>query len=76
VLTDVATSAGLDPDAVTEVLDGEGYADAVREDEQEARTLGITGVPFFVLDGALGVSGAQQTQTFTSALNQAWARRS
>jgi predicted DsbA family dithiol-disulfide isomerase len=74
-LTEVAGGAGLDPDAVAEVLGGDAYADAVREDEREARTLGITGVPFFVLDGALGVSGAQQAETFVSALNQAWARR-
>jgi predicted DsbA family dithiol-disulfide isomerase len=75
VLTGVAADAGLDPNAVAEVLDGDAYADSVREDEREARTLGITGVPFFVLDGAFGVSGAQQTETFVSALNQAWARR-
>ena len=42
---------------------------------REARQLGISGVPFFVLDMALGVSGAQATETFTSALNQAWAHR-
>jgi predicted DsbA family dithiol-disulfide isomerase len=75
VLTGIAVGAGLDPNAVAEVLDGDAYADSVREDEREARTLGITGVPFFVLDGAFGVSGAQQTETFVSALNQAWARR-
>lgn len=75
VLTVVAADAGLDPNAVAEVLDGDAYADSVRGDEREARTLGITGVPFFVLDEALGVSGAQQTETFVSALNQAWARR-
>jgi predicted DsbA family dithiol-disulfide isomerase len=75
VLTGVTAVAGLDPNAVAEVLDGDAYADAVREDEREAHTLGITGVPFFVLDGTLGVSGAQQTETFVSALNQAWARR-
>lgn len=75
VLTGVAADAGLDPNAVAEALDGDAYADSVREDEREAQTLGITGVPFFVLDGALGVSGAQQTETFVSALNQAWARR-
>jgi predicted DsbA family dithiol-disulfide isomerase len=75
VLTGVAADAGLDPNAVAEALDCDAYADEVREDEREARTLGITGVPFFVLDGVLGVSGAQQTETFVSALNQAWARR-
>jgi predicted DsbA family dithiol-disulfide isomerase len=75
VLTGVTADAGLDPNAVGEILDGDAYADSVREDEREARTLGITGVPFFVLDGAFGVSGAQQTETFVNALNQAWARR-
>jgi predicted DsbA family dithiol-disulfide isomerase len=74
VLTGVAADAGLDPNAVAEILDGDAYADSVREDEREARTLGITGVPFFVLDGTFGVSGAQQTETFVSALNQAWTR--
>jgi predicted DsbA family dithiol-disulfide isomerase len=75
VITEVAASAGLDSGAVTEVLDSEAYADAVRQDEREARELGITGVPFFVFDMALGVSGAQPADTFTSALDQAWARR-
>jgi predicted DsbA family dithiol-disulfide isomerase len=72
VITEVAAGAGLDPAAVGEVLDGEGYADEVRKDEAQARQLGISGVPFFVFDMALGVSGAQPTELFTKALNQAW----
>ena len=75
VITGIAASAGLDSGAVTEVLDSDAYADAVRQDEREATELGITGVPFFVFDMALGVSGAQPADTFTSALDQAWARR-
>jgi predicted DsbA family dithiol-disulfide isomerase len=75
VLTEVAGSAALDAEATAEVLDGDAYADAVRQDEQLARELGISGVPFFVFDMALGVSGAQPADTFTTALNQAWARR-
>ena len=75
VITEVAAGAGLDASAVRDVLDGDAYADAVRQDELEARQLGIGGVPFFVFDMALGVSGAQPAETFTSALNQAWARR-
>ena len=75
VITEVAAGAGLDSAAVTEALDGDAYADAVQQDEREARELGITGVPFFVFDMALGVSGAQPTDTFTSALDQARARR-
>lgn len=75
VITAVAAGAGLDAGAVGEVLDGDGYAEAVRQDELTARELGISGVPFFVFDMALGVSGAQPAQTFTSALNQAWTDR-
>ena len=72
VITEVATEAGLDPASVGEVLDGDAYASDVREDEAQARQLGITGVPFFVFDMALGVSGAQPTELFTRALDQAW----
>ncbi|HLH82966.1 MAG TPA: DsbA family oxidoreductase [Trebonia sp.] len=75
VLAGVAVGAGLDPAAVQEVLGGDAYADAVRRDELEARQLGIGGVPFFAIDMALGVSGAQAAETFASALDQAWARR-
>ena len=39
---------------------------------EEARALGISGVPFFVIDRKFGLSGAQPPETFTAALNQAW----
>lgn len=75
VITAVAEKAGLDGDTVRHVLDDtDRYADDVRADEDEARRLGITGVPFFVFDMSLGVSGAQATETFTQALEQAWTR--
>lgn len=72
VLTQVATSAGLDPADVAKVLDTDQYADSVRADEAQAHALGATGVPFFVFDMKIGVSGAQATETFTRALAQAW----
>ena len=75
VICEVASGAGLDRDKVGEVLEGDAYADAVRDDERLARELGITGVPFFVFNMALAVSGAQSPETFASALDQAWARR-
>jgi predicted DsbA family dithiol-disulfide isomerase len=71
-LTEVARAAGLDAARVRAVLDGQEYADSVRADEDQARALGISGVPFVVLDGRLGVSGAQPASTFTAALDQAW----
>ena len=76
VLTEVAAGAGLDADEVGKVLDGEAYADEVRQDELQARQIGIGGVPFFVFDMALGASGAQPAELFASALSQAWERRS
>jgi predicted DsbA family dithiol-disulfide isomerase len=75
VIASVAGGTGLDARAVQQVLDdGDRYADDVRADEDEARRLGVSGVPFFVFDMALGVSGAQPTGTFTQALEQAWMR--
>jgi predicted DsbA family dithiol-disulfide isomerase len=74
VLTGLAAGAGLD--TARDVIDGDGYAEEVRQDELQARQLGITGVPFFVFDMALGVSGAQSTEVLASALQQAWERRS
>lgn len=75
VITAVAAAAGLDAEAVRKVLDnGDAYAGDVRADENEARRLGISGVPFFVFDMTLGVSGAQAADTFSQALEQAWAR--
>ena len=75
VISDVASDAGLEYAKVGEVLDGDAYAAAVRDDERLARELGITGVPFFVFDMALAVSGAQSPEFFASALNRAWPRR-
>jgi len=73
VLARLAVEVGLDGPVVRAVLDSDAYADDVRRDELEARHLGITGVPFFVLDRAYGVSGAQPSEVILSALSQAWA---
>jgi predicted DsbA family dithiol-disulfide isomerase len=72
-LTELAQEAGLDPARAREMLSGDDYAADVRADEAQARSLGISGVPFYVLDGKYGISGAQAAGTFTAALEQAWA---
>ncbi|MFD7691095.1 DsbA family oxidoreductase [Streptomyces sp. NPDC059781] len=75
-LVELAGAAGLDADAVREVLaDPKAYADEVRADEREAAELGANGVPFFVLDRKYGVSGAQPAEVFTQALTRAWGER-
>jgi len=69
----LAADAGLDPDEVRTVLDSDAYAAEVRADERRAATLGISAVPFFVVDGAYGVSGAQPPDVLLGVLEQAWA---
>ena len=53
------------------MLESDRFADEVREDEQTAARFGINGVPFFVLDRRLGVSGAQSVEVMLGALEQA-----
>jgi predicted DsbA family dithiol-disulfide isomerase len=72
-LVRLAVEAGLDEAEATEVLSSDQYADEVRADEAQAHSLGINGVPFFVFDRRLAVSGAQSPQILLSALHQAWA---
>lgn len=73
-LSRLAVDAGLDALQVREALAGDAYADAVAADLAQARAYGIDAVPFFVLDGRLGVAGAQSSALFSDALSQAWAR--
>ncbi len=69
----LAVQAGLDADEVQGVLASDSYAKEVRADEADAARLGIHGVPFFVLGGRCGVSGAQPTELLLSALQKAYA---
>ena len=75
VLRAEAVAAGLDGDEVDAVLDGDAFADDVRADIETARRIGVSGVPFFVVDGRLGVSGAQPDSVLRDVLEQAWAER-
>lgn len=75
VLRAAAEAAGLDAGRVAEVLASEEYRDEVMADVAQARAYGSTGVPFFVLDGRFGISGAQPTELFEQALAQAWESR-
>jgi predicted DsbA family dithiol-disulfide isomerase len=73
VLVKLAADAGLDADEVRSALASDRFAGEVRDDEHAARSLGINGVPFFVLGGKYAVSGAQPAQVMLRALEQAWA---
>lgn len=62
---------GLDTDAARSLLAADDYLDRVISDQQVAAELGATGVPFFVLDARLGISGAQPAEVFSQALARA-----
>lgn len=71
-LLQTGISIGLDEKEVGEVLFSDAYAGNVRQDEADAQTLGIRGVPFFLFNDKYAVSGAQATGTFLEALTQSW----
>lgn len=71
-LVRLAKEVGLDEAAAREVLSADTYAKEVRADESLAGELGISGVPFFVMGGRLGVSGAQPAEVLLGALEHAW----
>lgn len=71
----LAVSVGLDADTVREVLATDRFAADVRADEAQAAELQVTGVPFFVVDGRYGLTGAQPPERILATLQQAWAER-
>lgn len=68
----LAAEVGLDALRVAQLLEGDAFAADVRADEARARTLGVTGVPFFAIDERYGVSGAQPSEVLLGALRQAY----
>jgi predicted DsbA family dithiol-disulfide isomerase len=72
-LTRLAVDAGLDETDVKTVLTSDQYATDVTGDEQQAAAYGISGVPFFVVDGRYGVSGAQSPEVLLQTLRTAYA---
>jgi predicted DsbA family dithiol-disulfide isomerase len=72
----LGAEAGLPAAEVRDLLGGDRHAADVRADEQAAATLGITAVPFYVVDRAMGASGAHPPEVFAQLLERGWAARS
>ncbi|WP_417562460.1 DsbA family oxidoreductase [Microbacterium sp.] len=71
-LVELAAEAGLDATAAREALESERHLPDVRADQAQAAAYGINGVPFFVIDGKYGVSGAQPPEAFAQITRQVW----
>src|SRR5665647_2545340 len=70
-LADLAQDVGLDRAAALEALTSNRYLVDVKADVAQAEAYGISGVPFYVIEGKYGVSGAQDPETFKNVLEQA-----
>jgi predicted DsbA family dithiol-disulfide isomerase len=75
-LTRLALEAGLPEDEVRDTLATDRFAAEVRSDEATARGLGISAVPFFVVDRAFGAAGAQPPEVLGDLLRRGWEARS
>ncbi|MGL4820610.1 MAG: DsbA family oxidoreductase [Bacilli bacterium] len=69
-LLDLAVSNGLNRDEVHNMLLHGKFASAVKNDELYAKRLGITGVPYFLLNDSVVVRGAQTVETLVAVLKE------
>jgi len=70
-LLDVVAEAGLDRGKAEGVLNSGGGQEAISEANELARRVGVEGVPFFVINGRVTLSGAQPPEAFLAAFKQA-----
>lgn len=75
-LVKLAVEVGLDEAEARDLLAGDRFAGEVRADEDDARRIGVTAVPTFVVDRRFGVSGAQPAEALLALLQKGWAERS
>ena len=70
----LATEVGLDADETRAMLASDRFAAEVRDDERTATQFGISAVPTFVVDRAIGASGAHPPEAMLQLLHQGWER--
>jgi len=71
-LVDLGVAIGLPGEEVKRVVESDLFSKEVGEDEMLGRRIGIRGVPFFLMNDKLAVSGAQAPEVFLQALQKAW----
>ncbi|MDD4777189.1 MAG: DsbA family oxidoreductase [Fermentimonas sp.] len=71
-LVELGKEVGLNETEIRNALTDEKYSDMVKQDIQEARSIGVSGVPFFVFNRKYAVSGAQPPQAFLQTLEKSF----
>ncbi|MFA9556951.1 DsbA family oxidoreductase [Evansella sp. AB-rgal1] len=75
-LVELAVQIGIDKEEAIQFLQLETFGTDVRRDEEEARDIGVQGVPFFVFNQKYAISGAQSVEVFLDTLNKVWEEES
>jgi len=71
-LIEIGNSVSLEEEDIKNALQSDEFGLAVSQDMMLARQMGISGVPFFVINDKYGVSGAQPAEVFTEVLDKSW----
>ena len=74
VLIEIAGECGLDANLVEKLLADGADVDLVRQEVEQAQAMGVSGVPFFIFNGRIGVPGAQEPSVLRQAMEQARAQ--
>jgi len=72
-LIQLGKEIGLDEDQINAAFTDDKYAYLAKQDIQEAAQIGVSGVPFFVIDRKYAISGAQPVEAFLEALEKSFA---
>ena len=70
VLVELAGAVGLDAVRAKAILESDEFASEVRERERHWQELGVSGVPFVLVNGSYAIEGAQPPEAFEQALRQ------
>jgi predicted DsbA family dithiol-disulfide isomerase len=73
VLLDVVAGAGLDRGRAEAILSGDEGSATILAAEKQARRSGVQGVPFFLINNAVALSGAREPSAFLACFEQAGA---
>jgi predicted DsbA family dithiol-disulfide isomerase len=71
VLVAAARAGGLDPEDVRRDLASDRDVDTVTQQAERATAAGVSGVPFYIFNNKIGVSGAQSPEVLAEAMDRA-----
>jgi len=70
-LADMAQQAGLNRDEAAAYLASDANSELIKEQDRRARAIGVEGVPFFIFNQRLALSGAQPPEVIVEAMEKA-----